>query len=186
MRSAAAPRRALGRRRAPLGQPHDAAVAAEVRVAQLGVAVEAELADDGVLEGAGQEVGQEVGAGLLGRRGGDLVAREDVVAVLAAQALEPELVEAAVGAAVAVGEDDAVVAVAQVAGQPLDLLGDPLGAVVQQRGHGHDVDVPAAAPRDLADVDREGPARDDGGAHPGKASSSTKRSLKSARPESST
>ena len=46
---------------------------AEVVVAQLGVAVEAELADDGVLEAAGQEVGQEVGAGLLGQQGRELL-----------------------------------------------------------------------------------------------------------------
>src|SRR6188472_2186698 len=55
-----APRGALRRGRAALREPHDAAVGAEVVVAQLGVAVEAELADHGVLERAREEVGEEV------------------------------------------------------------------------------------------------------------------------------
>ena len=74
---------------------------AEVVVAQLRPAVEPELAHDGVLEGAGQEVGEEVRAGLLGQRRGHLLAREDVVAVRAGQPGQPERVERAVGAAVA-------------------------------------------------------------------------------------
>src|SRR3954451_17146593 len=99
---------ALGGRRAALREPDHAAVGAEVVVAQLGMAGEAQLADDGVLERPGEEVGQEVGAGLLLERGAHLVAGEDVVAVLAVEAVEAELVERAVGAAVAVREDDPV------------------------------------------------------------------------------
>ena len=49
-----------------LGQPHHPRVVAEVVVAQLGLAVQAELAAiDGAGEGADQEVGQQVGARLL-------------------------------------------------------------------------------------------------------------------------
>src|SRR3954467_12042664 len=103
-------RRALGGRRAPLRQPHHASVEAEVDVAQLGMAIAAELAHDRGLEGAREEVGEQVRARLGGHRLGALLAREDVVAVLAAQALEAELVERAVGPAVAIAEHDAVVA----------------------------------------------------------------------------
>src|SRR3954467_9320648 len=103
-------RRAFGGRRAPLRQPYHASVEAEVEVAQLGMAIEAELAHDRVLEGAREEVGEEVRARLGGHRLGHLLAREDVVAVLSAQALEAELVERAVGPAVAIAEHDAVVA----------------------------------------------------------------------------
>ena len=83
-RRCAAPRS----RRPALREPDHAAVVAEVVVAQLGVAVEAELADHGVLERAREEVGEEVRAGLLVERRAHLLVREHVVAVLAAQALE--------------------------------------------------------------------------------------------------
>ena len=56
-------RRRARRRRRALREPDDPAVVAEVVVAQLRVAVEAELADHGVLEAAGQEIGEEVGPG---------------------------------------------------------------------------------------------------------------------------
>ena len=54
-------RRARGGRRA-LRQPQHARVVAEVRVAQLGIPVEPELAHHRVLERAGEEVGQQVRA----------------------------------------------------------------------------------------------------------------------------
>ena len=57
-----------GRGRRALRQPHHPRVVAEVVVAQLGVAVEAELAHDRVLERAREEVGEEVRARLLGER----------------------------------------------------------------------------------------------------------------------
>src|SRR6185312_1012792 len=162
-----------------------------VVVAQLGPAVEAELADDGVLERSREEVGQEVRARLLGERRADLLAGEQVVAVLTAQALHAGAgegrVERAVGAAVAVCAREHVVALAQL----VDLLAhgrrDPVGAVVQQCRDRVHRDGPSAAARDRAHVDREGPAGDDpDAAHPGKASWSMNASLKSARPESST
>src|SRR6185312_8384995 len=130
--------------------------------------------------------GEEVAARLGGHRLRDLRAREDVVAVLTAQALEAELVERTVGPAVAVAQHDPVVAPAELLGQLGDGARDLLGTVVQQRGDRHHVDVPPAAARDLAHVHGERSAGDDRGAHPGRASSSTKRSLKSARPDSST
>ena len=62
---------------------------------------------------------------------------------------------------------------------------DPLRPVVQlgrQRPH---LELPAAPLRDLVDVERERAAGDDR-PHPGNCSWSMKRSLKSARPDSST
>src|SRR5947209_3426160 len=62
----------------------------------------------------------------------------------------------------------------------------PLGPVVQLRRHRAHVQLPAAPSRDLLDVERQRPAGDDDPRHPGKASWSMNRSLKSERPESST
>ena len=78
--------RRLGR---PLGEPEHARVVAEVVVAQVRVAVEAELADDRVLECPREEVGQEVRARLLLQRRADLVAPEDVIAVVAVESRDP-------------------------------------------------------------------------------------------------
>src|SRR5439155_20790547 len=65
--------------------------------------------------------------------------------------------------------------------------GDPLRPVVHERGQRVDVDLQPAPPGDPPDV---GGARSAGDhrdpAHPGNASWSTNRSLKSSRPESST
>ena len=122
----------------------------------------------------------------------DLLAAEHVVAGVAGKALHAtarqRLVQRPVGPAVGVGDGDDSVGGQRVGHRRRDLL----GAVVQQRRHRHDVDVPAAAPRDRAHVEGQGAAGDDrgaggrGGAHPGKASWSMNRSLKSARPDSST
>ncbi len=77
------------------------------------MAVQAELAPDRVLERAGQEVGQEVSPRLVGQRRRDLLAGEHVVAVVAGQPRQSELVQRAAGAAVGIGERDHVVALAQ-------------------------------------------------------------------------
>jgi hypothetical protein len=103
-------RRGAGGGGRPLGEPDDAAIAAEVVVPQFGVSVQPKLAHDRPLEGSGQEVGQEVRAGLLGERVGDLLAPEHVVAVIGIDALHPEGIERAVGPAVPVGHRDGVVA----------------------------------------------------------------------------
>ena len=115
-----------------LGEPQHARVVAEVGVAQLGVAVEPELAHHRVLERARQEVGEEVRAGLLLERGLRVLARQHVVAV---RALEPRdvaehLVERAVGAAVGVRHRHDVIALQHLP----DGRRDQLGPVVQQRG----------------------------------------------------
>src|SRR5581483_6268564 len=114
-------------------------------------------------------VGEVVGARLvLGE------AAEELVAVGPGQAAP--VVERAPGAAVGVADELGVA----------DRLADPLGAVVQlgrQRAH---LEIPAAAPGDAVDVQRERAAGDNGLRHPGKASWSMNRSLKSLRPESST
>src|SRR5262245_35438871 len=158
-------------RRRRLGEPDDALVVAEVLVAQLRVAVEAEPADDHAVEGADEEVGQEVRARLV-------LGAVDLVAV---RALEPA-VAGEVGSAIGVGDDDDV-----VPGGLGDGGTDLLRAVVQRGRDGSHLDVPAPASGDRLDLERERPAGDDDArGHPGKASWSTKRSLKSPRPESST
>jgi hypothetical protein len=92
-----------------------------------------------VLERAGEEVGEDVGAGLLLERLAHLLAAEHVVAV---RGVDPrQVVERAVGAAVAIRDRRAVVALER----RLDRRADPLRAVVEQGGHRHDLDVPAAA-----------------------------------------
>src|SRR2546428_566113 len=167
-------------RRRALREPDDPRVVAEVVVAQLRVAVEPEPADDDAVERAHEEVGQEIRAGLLGERLVHGLPRKEVVAVVA---LEPrEAVERAAGAAVGVSDSDLLVA----AGELLDRGRDPLGPVVQLRRQRHDLDVPAAPGRDRAHVQGEGAAGDHRRPHPGKASGSMNRSLRSARPESST
>jgi hypothetical protein len=111
--------------------------------------------------------------------------------VVARQARDPargeQLVERAVGAAVGVGDRDVVVARAEPVELGRDGRRDPLGPVVQQRGDRVHVDVPAAPAGDPAHVGGQRATGDDGrGAHPGNASWSMKRSLKSVRPDSST
>ncbi len=126
------------------------------------------------VEAAHEEVGQVVGAGLVAlERAG-----EELVAVGAGQA--PEALEAAAAAAVGVGEHD-LLAGGRLAGG----RGDALRAVVElwwQRPH---VDLQAPPACDRLHVQRQRSAGDDDASHAGKASWSMKRSLKSARPESS-
>ncbi len=94
--------------RAPLGQPHNPRVIAEIGIAQLGMAVESQPRPHGALEAASEKVGEEVGARLGGGRLGHLLLSEHVVAVVAAQPADAALgqhpVERAVGAAVGVGD----------------------------------------------------------------------------------
>ena len=102
---------------------------------------------------------------------------EELVAVGARQ--PRQVVERAARPAVGVRDD--VVAVRRV-----DRRADPLGPVVQLRRQRAHLEVPAAALRDLVDVERERAAGDDDRGHSGNVSWSMKRSLKSVRPESST
>src|SRR4029079_12712104 len=100
---------------------------------------------------------------------------EDPVAVGAG---EPrQAVESTARAAVGVADEGDGVA---------ERVADPLRPVVElgrQRPH---LEIPAAPLRDLVDVQRERTAGDDRAAHPGNWSWSMNRSLKSARPDSST
>src|SRR5438105_7576928 len=140
--------------------------------------VEAEPAPDDAVEAADQEVGEEVGARLV-------LGAEDLVAVRAREAREAR----EVGAAVRVRDGDVV-----AGGRVLDGGTDPLWPVVQLRRDRAHLDVPTAPGGDLPHVQRQRAAsHHDLRAmstptciHPGKASWSTNRSLKSARPESST
>src|SRR5581483_9635952 len=67
-----------------------------------------------------------------------------------------------------------------------DGRGDPLRPAVKERRDGNHLDLPSPPARDRLDVEGERSAADDGAAHPGNASLSMNRSLKSGRPESST
>ena len=70
-------------------------------------------------------------------------------------------VEGAVRPAVGVPDGDAVVAAAQLADHPLDLAGDPLGAVVEQRRQRVDVHRPAVPRDDVGGRLGDGAARDE-------------------------
>src|SRR5207253_4795128 len=170
-RKAQAPRGVLGSGTQLVGrllrEPHDLLVVAEVVVAQLGVAVEAKPSPDDPVEAANEEVGEEVRARLV-------LGAENLIAM---SAREPrEAVE--VGATVRVGDDRLV-----AGGRLFDSGADPLGPVVQLGRDGPHLDVPAAPGGDLLHVQRERATADDDLRHPGKASWSTNRSLKSERPE---
>src|SRR5437764_7474575 len=153
--------------------------------------VEAEPAPDDAVEAADQEVGEEVGARLV-------VGAEDLVAVRAREAREAR----EVGAAMRVRDGDVV-----AGGRVHDGGTDPLWPVVQLRRDRAHLDVPTAPGGDLPHVQGQRaashhdlramstpttsgtwfrPCLFETCIHPGKASWSTNRSLKSARPESST
>src|SRR5206468_1155272 len=132
--------------------------------------VEPEPAPDDAVEAADEEVGEEVRRRLV-------LGAEDLVAMGAGEPLEA----GEVGTAVRI-RDDGVLA----GGGLLDGGADPLGPVVQLGRDRAHVDVPAAAGGDLLHMDGEGAAADDDACHPGNFSWSMNRSLKSARPESST
>ena len=100
-----------------LGEVDDPPVVAEVHRLELRVAVDAEAADHEPLEVAGEEVGQPERRRLLvGQSGEGRAAGEELVAVGARQPLDALLgehrVEQAARAAVGVGDEDPLVAVA--------------------------------------------------------------------------
>ena len=118
------------------------------------MAVEPEPAPHHPVERADEEIGQVVRAGLV------LHPAEELVAVGAGQARQ--VVERSARPAIGIGDD---VSLGRVDGGT-----DPLGPVVQlgrQRPH---LDLPAAALRDLVDVERERAAGDDDGRQSGNLS----------------
>ena len=139
---------------------------AEVVVAQVRVPVEAELTPNQSVEAEHEEVGEEVGARLLARQvGDDVCAGIQVVAVVAAEALDPvtraDLVEGTVGAAIGIGDGNALVSRHQLEDERLDARGDLLGGVVEQRRQREVIDGPATLLADLGDVGAQGPAADE-------------------------
>src|SRR5579875_1730073 len=89
------------RRGGALREPEHAGVVAEVLFAQLRVAVQPQLAPDRAIESARQEVGEQVGAGLLAKRLERLLAGEGLVAVGGGEALDPCALQHAVDRAAA-------------------------------------------------------------------------------------
>ena len=145
-----------------LGQMDDPPVGAEIAVAQVREAVEAEALDDQRIEMPGEEVGEIEGAGLLlGERGEHVLAGEEGVAMGAGDAGHALLVEHAIefaaGPAVAVEAQDLVVGGAIRADRRAHRLWDSLGPVVQARRQAGDVDRIEAERQRFA---RQGPAGD--------------------------
>ena len=147
------PRARLELRRARLGEPDAAGVVAEVRLVQVGIAVEAEIPPDGPLERAREVVRQQVGARLVskqlldGRR-----ACEEVIAMQSRQARK--VVERAGRAAVGVADHVALLP------DLVDRRPDALGPVVELRRQADDLEVEASPLGDRAQVHRQRAARD--------------------------
>ena len=113
------------RGRAALRQPDDPAVMTEVVGPELGMTIEAELAQHGPAEAPHEEIGQHVRAGLGGEElFHPLRPGEHVVAVKTPQTPDPEAlahaVEDAIGPTVGVGDDDVTSPRLQTAGEALD------------------------------------------------------------------
>jgi hypothetical protein len=160
-------RRGAKARGGVLGEPDDAAVVAEVVLAQLRIPVQPELDDDRAVERRREVVGQHIGAGFgLVQRLQPCGTGEDAVAVGAGEAghlpAGAHVVERAIGAAVGVPDGHPGVVRTQVGHLLLDRGGDPLRPVVQQRGQRDDVDGPAAAGGDVEDVAGDRAARHHG------------------------
>ena len=124
---------------------HDAAVIAEVIVAQLGKAVEAEAANDERVEMADEKIGEVERARLVfGERRERLLAGIEGVAMRAFDAAHPlfreHAIELAAGAAIAIEAEDLVVGCAIGADLRPHRLRDSLGMVVQLRRQAGDVD----------------------------------------------
>ena len=169
-----APAQLAGR---PLREPDDARVVAEVVVAQLRVAVEPEPAQDDAVEAADEEVGQEVRAGLVVRERAARRARSSAApSSRGSPSSAPRVPQSAYATTRVVARPP-----------PRRPRRDPLGPVVQL---GRQRTTSSSQPRrlrDRVDVQRERAAGDDHrGVMSGNPSWSMNRSLKSARPESST
>jgi hypothetical protein len=153
-------RRVLG-----LGEVDQPAVVAEVGVAQLGVGVQAERREHEPVHVAGQEIGQVERAELLVLEALEgLAAGVELVAVGAGQALDAlladDVVEQAAGAAVGVGDEDAIEARAAAPDALADRLGDATGPVVEGRRQARERDVRQVAGQ-RHELAGEGPAADD-------------------------
>ena len=149
-----------------LGEVDDAPVVAEVHRLELRVAVDPEAADHEPLEVAGEEVGQPERRRLLVGQAGEVgAAGEELVAMGAGQPLHALLgedrVEQAAGAAVGVGDEDPLVAVAPALTDPSpDARRDAAGPVVELGRQAGDVDV-RQRPGQLDQFARQRPAPDD-------------------------
>ena len=132
----------------------DAPVGAEIVVAQLREAIEAEPLDDQRVEVAGEEIGQVESAELLlGEGGEDLLAGVEGVAMRARDALDAFLGEDAVErparAAIAVEAENLVVGGAIGADLLPHRLGDSLGTVVETRRQADEIDRSRASGPEL-------------------------------------
>ena len=149
-----------------LGEVDEPAVVAEVHRLELRMAVDPEPADHQPLEVPGEEVGQPEGGGLvLGQAGEVGPAGEELVAMGAGQPLHAFLgedrVQQAAGAAVGIGDEDPLVAVAPSLADPRpNPRRDPAGPIVELGRQAGDVDVRQRL-GELDELARERPATDD-------------------------
>ncbi len=163
-------------------------VVAEVGVTQVRVPIEAEPPpDDGRTRA--EEVRQEVRAGLIGHRRLHRFAprtRRSSASRQPPGRRAHERVHRAARAAVGVADDDPVVAVASSRTSTSATAGAIRSGRLWSSGGSGWTSSSSPAARDLADVQRDRPAGNDGVSHPGNASSSTNASWKSVRPDAST
>ena len=142
-----------------LCEPDDTPVVTEVGIPKLRVAVEPERADDASLEGAHEEVGEEVRARLLGQRLPNVVEGEHVVAGVAAETFHTGLgehdVELPARAAVSERDGQSVIALPETRELATNGRRYLLRPVVQRRRQRVDVDPPAAPLRDRPHVQRQ-------------------------------
>src|SRR6266851_4533965 len=198
-----------------LPQVENRLVVAEQHRPQVGMAVEPEAADDRALEVAHEPVSEEERPRALVHDSLEQrLAGEHLVAVRALHASGAELVEHRVkpsgSSTVAIHDDEPVVAGLELAELRAQLGDDAVGIEMQVCGQAVDVDVPAAPVGDLLHLGSKCSTHDQGGSavptrpfgptspqvgmcrphdtasSSGNASTSTKVSLKSVRPESST
>src|SRR4029077_11820880 len=179
-----------------LTQIEDGVVVAEQHREELGVPVEAEATHHSALEVADEPVGEEERSrALFAHALEKFRAGEHLVAVRPLHTSGANLVQdrfqLAVHAAVAVDDDEILIAGAKGAQLLSQLVDDPVRVEVQQRRHAVDVDVPAPAIDDVLHLFPEGAANYERSCHDtssrsGNRRTETKESLKSVRPESST
>lgn len=120
-----------------LRQINELAIMAEIHVAQFGVPVEAERLDDEGLELAGEEIGEEESADVVVPALGEFrIAGEEGIAMRAGDALDTFLlakpIKEAAGAAIRIGDEDALETIGSGSGDRCAQAGDDFSGVLCQ------------------------------------------------------